>query len=176
MEFWQIVINIAVLTVLFVWVWMGATKVFARRTVVELMIESIKHQQDEHNQKLGQDFLDVFHILENRISGIQATQKPKKVPGEAYLSAIREGASLAQANFTIGAQTVLDALHRDGRIAATDAPAKPEGATNIGEEDYEIHNENPALPSIIVARNQRMAEQIGDRLAADIMRGMDEKV
>ena len=171
-ELWQIVWNIAILGVLFWWVWNGATGRFASVGDIELL----KKQQDDHDRKLGQDFLDVFHILEKRISdiGIIQTQKSKKEPGEKYLAAINAGASIAQANFNIGAKTVMDALTRDGRTAP-EKPAAIGEPVNIGEEDYEV-NIGPKLPDIIIARNQKAAEQIGDRITDDLMRIMDEKV
>ena len=74
-----------------------------------------------------------------------------------------------------GAKLVLDALARDGRIAPDRTAEDKIEAVNLGEEDYTPMNEQP-VPDIIIARNQKHAEQIGDRITDDLMRVMDKTV
>lgn len=72
-----------------------------------------------------------------------------------------------------GAKIVLDALKADGKLMADDiVHAEP---FNMGEEEYQIVKE-PELSPVIIARNQKAAEQIGDRVVDDLMRVMDEKI
>ena len=69
-----------------------------------------------------------------------------------------------------GAQIVIDALRRDGRLMDEPVPP-PQEAVNIGEEDYEIEQE-PNIPDVIVARSDDHAKQIGDRLVEDLLKGL----
>ena len=68
-----------------------------------------------------------------------------------------------------GAQIVIDALKRDGRLVEPEP--RPAEAVNIGEEDYEIE-QVPNIPDVIVARSDDHAKQIGDRLVEDILKGL----
>ena len=68
-----------------------------------------------------------------------------------------------------GAQIVIDALKRDGRLVEPEP--RPAEAVNIGEEDYEIE-QTPNIPDVIVARSDDHAKQIGDRLVEDLLKGL----
>ena len=68
-----------------------------------------------------------------------------------------------------GAQIVIDALKRDGRLVEPES--RPMEAVNIGEEDYEIE-QVPNIPDVIVARSDDHAKQIGDRLVEDLLKGL----
>ena len=80
----------------------------------------------------------------------------------------------------MGARVVLEALTRDGRIMPAEQAGTPAEAVHVGEEDFAPEAEAPELPEIIVARNERAARQIGDRIMADILategRNADPKV
>ena len=85
------------------------------------------------------------------------------------------GAAIVKDGFQVGSGTVMTALTRDGRIAP-DRPTEDKiEAVNLGEEDYTPVNEHP-VPDIIIARNQKHAEQIGDRITDDLMKVMDKTV
>lgn len=70
-----------------------------------------------------------------------------------------------------GARVVLEALTRDGRIMAEAAPNGPGEPVNIGEVDFEMPHEEPAsaIPEVIIARNERMAQQLGERITDDLL-------
>ena len=68
-----------------------------------------------------------------------------------------------------GAQIVIDALKRDGRLIEPEP--RPAEAVNIGEEDYEVE-QVPNIPDVIVARSDDHAKQIGDRLVEDLLKGL----
>jgi len=70
-----------------------------------------------------------------------------------------------------GAQIVIDALKRDGWLMDT-AEQRPQEAVNIGEEDFTPSYTTSTVPDVIVARNEDMAKQIGDRLMDDLMKGV----
>lgn len=77
----------------------------------------------------------------------------------------------------LGARIVMEALTRDGRIMP-DAQAVAQGEPlNLGEEDFmpQVDADGDPLPDIIVARNERMAQQIGDRILDDLMRHVDDR-
>lgn len=71
-----------------------------------------------------------------------------------------------------GARVVLEALTRDGRIMPETSIAQDGSAVNIGEEDYKIGGDEQAesLPDVIVARNERHAQQIGEKITEDLLR------
>jgi hypothetical protein len=73
----------------------------------------------------------------------------------------------------LGAGLVMEALTRDGRIMPEGAKADEDGKPlNIGEEDYE--EQDPlTLADVIVARSERAAEQIGDRLVAGMVKAAE---
>ena len=79
----------------------------------------------------------------------------------------------------LGAQIVLDALTRDGRIMATAAPAPaPDQAVNLGDDDgqvEEVDTDGDGLPDVIVARNERAAQQYGERILNDLMKAAEER-
>lgn len=73
----------------------------------------------------------------------------------------------------LGARLVMKSLQRQGKIA----PAGQQEELRAFNLDDEFSPEEPAdpdLPDIILTRSAKAGEQIGDRLAADIMRTMDE--
>lgn len=74
-----------------------------------------------------------------------------------------------------GARLVLESLQRQGRIAPEQTAPVEDGPVNIGEEDYErFQTDEAEYPEIIIARNRKAAEQMGDAISDDIMRAMDE--
>jgi len=76
----------------------------------------------------------------------------------------------------MGAKIVLDALTRDGRIMG-EAPVRAgrDEAINL-EDDFggEELAEEGNLPPIIVTRNAKAAEQIGDRITRDLMNTIEK--
>lgn len=95
---------------------------------------------------------------------------------EIIKEAMESGAKIAQDSFTMGCRETLNALERDGRLMPLSSPVEGrQEAVNIGEEDYTITDETTGLPDIIVARNQRVGEQIGDRINSDLMDFIGEK-
>jgi len=70
-----------------------------------------------------------------------------------------------------GAQIVIDALKRDGQLMDT-IEKRPDEAVNIGEEDFAPNFTTSTVPDVIVARNEDMAKQIGDRLMDEMMKGV----
>ena len=76
----------------------------------------------------------------------------------------------------LGAQIVMDALTRDGRIMATTTPAPtPDQAVNLGEDEKveEVDTDGDGLPDVIVARNERAAQQYGERILNDLMKAAE---
>ena len=78
----------------------------------------------------------------------------------------------------LGARLVMEALTRDGRImpdeAAIAVKAEP---VNLGEEDFAIEVPDPVIPDVIVARSERAAQQIGERITEDLLKhaGLKDK-
>lgn len=72
-----------------------------------------------------------------------------------------------------GAKLILESLERQGRISPAGV-SFPDEAVNIGEEDYKVEESQP-LPDIIVARNKKHAEQIGDKLVGELMQKIVEE-
>lgn len=175
MEFFQIAFNLIFLGVLAWWICREKKREVSReefeqtkKTLVFVdttLLQAVERTEAEIKgmQNRSEEYASELQgLLHNRASGGEIAE------------AIKTGAAMAQTHMDAGAKLVLTALARDGRVASEDSPKQVE-AINLGEEDYEIRHE-PVLPDIIVARNQKMAEQIGDRLVADLMRGMDEKI
>ena len=78
----------------------------------------------------------------------------------------------------LGAQIVLDALTRDGRIMATATSSDtPDQAVNLGEDEQveEVDTDGDGLPDVIVARNERAAQQYGERILNDLMKVAEGK-
>ena len=85
----------------------------------------------------------------------------------------------------MGAKLVMEALTRDGRIMAEAIPIVDPEPVNIGEEEFiqqELQLDPKAgeiIPDILVARNERAAQQIGEKIMDDLLRytdGNDKKV
>ena len=76
-----------------------------------------------------------------------------------------------------GARVVLEALTRDGRIMAEDVALTPAEPLNLGEEDFTPPlNDETVLPDVIIARNERAAKQMGDKIMGDLLKhtGLDK--
>ena len=70
-----------------------------------------------------------------------------------------------------GARIVMDALTRDGRLMPDEVQPEKAEPVHLGEEDFthQVDTDGNPLPDIIVARNERAAAQIGERIMADIL-------
>lgn len=175
-EVLQIVFNIAVLGVLFCWVWWGTRKAFATKNDLLISAENTKSLVSmlfNKNQNAAEEMQgEIFHLLGeiDRLS-----EMVDNAPSANLSTAIQTGATIARESIECGSRIVLDALARDGRVSPQ-SEAKPVEAVNLGEEDYEFPVDDNKLPDIIVARNQKVAEQIGDRLLGDLMEKMNEKI
>jgi len=80
----------------------------------------------------------------------------------------------------LGARLVMEALTRDGRLLAEAPTPVALEPVNIGEEDYEMRQPEPPrdkdgepIPDIIVARNEKAAQQIGEKIMDDLLRYTD---
>lgn len=186
MEFIPIIFNIAILSVILWLTWKSASGSFVEKKDLHAMIVEYMLANDVydvvglmHKVKRLQDQIialpNDFATMEEIAAYMDDVIAPEeRKPESPTLQAVESGARIASEAFTLGSKAVLDALTRDGRIAGEVIDKVTDEAINIGEEDYEIHPENPVLADIIIARNQQAAEQMGDKINDDLMRFMDE--
>jgi hypothetical protein len=75
-----------------------------------------------------------------------------------------------------GAEIVLMALARDGRILPDGQESTSERSLNLGEEDFSRPEEEREISGVILARSEKHAEQIGDRINSDLMKEMNKVI
>ena len=72
----------------------------------------------------------------------------------------------------LGAKIVVDSLIKQGRLAP-DVSYRPDGAVNLDDDFGEPMNEEPKIDEILMARNRKQAQQMGDAMLDEVMDAMD---
>lgn len=75
----------------------------------------------------------------------------------------------------LGARLVMESLQRQGKIAPAGQQQEELRAFNLDDEFSPEEPADPDLPDIILTRSAKAGEQIGDRLAAEVLAAMDKK-
>jgi hypothetical protein len=75
----------------------------------------------------------------------------------------------------LGARLVMESLQRQGAIAPVGEQPEESRAFNLDDEFSKDEPAEKEFPDIILTRSAKAGEQIGDRLAAEMMAAMDKE-
>lgn len=174
MEAFQIIFNLAFLGVLAWWVLREKKREVGREDIDDLWGDLNGLRNDI---RVTDDRVAAYHdYWDDQTEGFDEriiALEDKRATGGEIAEAIKTGAAMAQHHIDSGAKLVLDALARDGRVAPANYEP-PKEAVNLDEDQYSQY-QGQEFPDLILARNEKHAEQIGDRVLGELLNSMGAK-